>query len=269
VQVSTSAPLKLARIQPRAAPEMIESLPVVPVLLEPWIEWYIGWDDAGFSSSPHSGPQPCVYESEPSQEPVQRHLPLHSVSIGAAAPPPSSLSASATWSQSSGGGGGRPPLGDCGVAAPALSMKCALTSSRLPSATVTSTVQVSSTVGPRLSGVHSCSSRDQVPAITGQPTSTRESLSFQVDCDDRLDSRAPSMGQPQRTCTLSTCAPEKLTRIQPRVVAERIESEPYSPVLLEPVIECTAGCSDAGRSTWPHSGPHPSVYESDASQEPV
>ena len=103
-----------------------------------------------------------------------------------------------------------------------------------------------------------------------QPTSTSESLNFQVDCDvDRLDSRAASMGQPHRTCTLSTCAPEKLTRIQPRAVAERIESEPYSPVLLEPVIECTAGCSDAGRSTWPHAGPQPSVYESDASQEPV
>ena len=68
---------------------------------------------------------------------------------------------------------------------------------------------------------------------------------------------------------VSTSAPLKLARTQPLVGPEMIERKPVVPVLLEPVIECTAGCSDAGRSTWPHSGPHPSVYESDASQEPV
>jgi len=72
VQVSTSAPEKLARIQPRVAPEMMESLPAAPVLFEPRIEWDRGCAEAGFSSAPHSGPQPFVYESEPSHEPVQR-----------------------------------------------------------------------------------------------------------------------------------------------------------------------------------------------------
>ena len=38
MQVSTSAPLKLARTQPLVGPEMIERKPVVPVLLEPVIE---------------------------------------------------------------------------------------------------------------------------------------------------------------------------------------------------------------------------------------
>jgi len=38
VQVSTSAPEKLARTQPLVGPEMIERKPVVPVLLEPVIE---------------------------------------------------------------------------------------------------------------------------------------------------------------------------------------------------------------------------------------
>ena len=271
MQVSTSAPEKLARIHPRAAPEMIESLPAVPVLLEPWIEWNRGCDDGGFSSSPHTGPHPRVYESEPSQEPVQRQLPLHSVPIGAAAPPLSSLSASATWSHvSGGGGGGRLRSSWSGAGAFALSMKCALTSSRLPSATVTSTVHVSSTVGPRLSGVHSCSSWLQVPAVAEPLTSTSESLSLQVDECDLLDLDAASrIGMPHRTCTLSTCAPEKLTRTQPRDGAERMESEPYSPVLFEPWIEWTAGCKDAGCSSTPHSGPQPSVYESDASHEPV
>jgi len=39
------------------------------------------------------------------------------------------------------------------------------------------------------------------------------------------------------TLTSSTCAPEKLTRIQPRVVLEMIDSLPISCVLFEPVIE--------------------------------
>ena len=110
VQVSTSAPEKLARTQPRSVPEMIERKPVVPVLLEPVIEYGIekpsGCNVAGFSSLPHGGPQPMVYESGPSQDPVQRQPTGRFGGLAPPSSPSSSLSASATWSQVSGGGGG-------------------------------------------------------------------------------------------------------------------------------------------------------------------
>jgi len=102
-------------------------------------------------------------------------------------------------------------------------------------------------------------------------TSTSESLSRQVDVESELLAiEAGSVATtPHCTCTSSTCAPEKLMRTQPRAGAERMESEPWVPVLFEPVIEWTAGCRDAGCGSSPHSGPQPMVYESDASQEPV
>ena len=52
------------------------------------------------------------------------------------------------------GGGGAIPGGSGGGGGKSSSMKCALTSSRLPAATVTVSVHVASTVGARSAGVH-------------------------------------------------------------------------------------------------------------------
>jgi len=161
-----------------------------------------------------------------------------------------------------------------------------------PSATVTSTVHVASTVALREAGVHSCSSTDQVPTMAVHPTGVKcfDSGGASTDSTSAPEelrrgkrlrwspclvggsswwSLSKVSGQPHCTSTLSTCAPEKLTRTQPRDGAERMESVPKAPVLLEPWIEWVVGVSDAGRSTWHQSGPQPSVHESDASQEPV
>ena len=91
------------------------------------------------------------------------------------------------------------------------SIKCAFTSSRLPSSTVTVTVHVACTVGARSLGVQVCVSKLHVPGRTAPATFV--------------------------TCTSSTWAPEKLTRTHPRVALETMESLPLVPVLFEPVIE--------------------------------
>ena len=124
-------------------------------------------------------------------------------------------------------------------------MKCAFTSSKLPTSTVTVKTHVASTVASRSLGVQVCVSKLHVPGRTFPVTSA--------------------------TSTCSTLAPEKLARIHPRVAPAMMESLPRVPVLFEPVIEYSKGCVDAGYSSSPDSGPQLIVYEGWAasSQEPV
>jgi len=71
---------------------------------------------------------------------------------------------------------------------PERSTKCALTQSVVLLATVTSTVHVASTVGPRLSGVHSCFSGLHAPAMGVHPSGHGREKSGALESGESIDS---------------------------------------------------------------------------------
>ena len=143
-----------------------------------------------------------------------------------------------------------------------MSMKCAFKSSKLPLSTTTSTWQPQSTVSARSSGVQVCFTLFHVPC-----TSTNSPCTNAIECCESLDFGLWSKGH--LTFTSSTYAPEYWTIIHPRLTPEMMKSEPWAPVLFEPVIEWIVGCKDAGTGTSPHGGPQPIVYSLSSSQAPV
>ena len=181
----------------------------------------------------------------------------------------------------------------------------ALTHSVVFTATVTSTVHRASTPA-RLAGVHTCASAPHVPdtRVHASSSGVRRSwaswtMSIWASSDSTSAPEPEASGrwrtrsspclvrwrtdgsclglstpQPHLTPTLITCAPEKLTFVQPWCGPEMMASTPWVPVLFEPWIEWTAGvvlsgCASAGLHD---SGPQPSVHWSGAplrSQVPV